>query len=94
MLNSNNFYLKGSLMALLGAGRLQRCRLEPHVYDPVAFTRRRVPHLRAWRSPAFPAPRARRVAKQGAMKFCSTAEMFGWWLQPGEPGTRCHPVCA
>ncbi len=83
MLNSNNFYLKGSLMALLLA--LAGCNdvdSNPHVYDPVAFHSGDECHICGMAITGFPGPKGEAVAKQGAMKFCSTAEMFGWWLQP------------
>src|SRR5690606_37571920 len=30
----------------------------------------------------FPGPKGQAVEKAGVRKFCSTAEMLGWWLQP------------
>jgi copper chaperone NosL len=30
----------------------------------------------------FPGPKGQVVARDGVKKFCSTAEMLGWWLQP------------
>lgn len=30
----------------------------------------------------FPGPKGQAVAPGGVKKFCSTAEMIGWWLQP------------
>src|SRR5690554_7359072 len=30
----------------------------------------------------FPGPKGQAVARDGVRKFCSTAEMLSWWLQP------------
>lgn len=30
----------------------------------------------------FPGPKGQVVERNGVKKFCSTAEMLGWWLQP------------
>jgi len=30
----------------------------------------------------FPGPKGEVVERAGVKKFCSTAEMIGWWLQP------------
>lgn len=38
----------------------------------------------------FPGPKGEVVSGSGVRKFCSTAEMLGWWLQPenNKPGAR------
>ncbi|WP_253264449.1 nitrous oxide reductase accessory protein NosL [Aeromonas media] len=95
MLNSNNFYLKGSLMALLLA--LAGCNdvdSNPHVYDPVAFHSGDECHICGMAITGFPGPKGEAVAKTG----CDEILLYGRdvWLvaATGEPGTRCHPVCA
>ena len=87
MLNSNGFYLKGGLMALLLA--LAGCNdagSDRQVYEPVAFHSGDECHVCGMAIGDFPGPKGEAVGKQGAMKFCSTAELFGWWLQPENRG--------
>ena len=78
------------LLALAGCNDAGSDR---QVYEPVAFHPATSVTSAAWRSVTFPAPRGG-GGQTGAMKFCSTAELFGWWLQTGKPGTRYHPPCA
>ena len=60
-----------------GCGERKRSR----ALDPVAFRQRRMPCLRHDHQ-RLPGPKGQAVEKGGVKKFCSTAEMLGWWLQP------------
>ncbi len=50
--------------------------------DPVAFHNTDECHVCGMVIADFPGPKGQSVEKDGVRKFCSTAEMFGWWLQP------------
>lgn len=49
---------------------------------PVAFHASDECHVCGMVIADFPGPKGQAVEKAGVRKFCSTAEMLGWWLQP------------
>lgn len=49
---------------------------------PVAFHPADECHVCGMIIAEFPGPKGEAVEKGGVRKFCSTAEMLGWWLQP------------
>lgn len=49
---------------------------------PVAFHPSDECHVCGMVISEFPGPKGEAVARDGVKKFCSTAELFGWWLQP------------
>lgn len=51
-------------------------------YDPVAFHADDECHVCGMIVMDFPGPKGQAVERNGVRKFCSTAEMFSWWLQP------------
>src|SRR5690606_6670674 len=50
--------------------------------DPVAFHSEDECHVCGMVVMDFPGPKGQAVARDGVRKFCSTAEMLSWWLQP------------
>ncbi|MEJ6654949.1 MAG: nitrous oxide reductase accessory protein NosL [Pseudomonas sp.] len=50
--------------------------------DPVAFHATDECHVCGMVISDFPGPKGQAVEKDGVRKFCSTAEMLSWWLQP------------
>lgn len=51
-------------------------------YDPVAFHADDECHVCGMIVADFPGPKGQAVERNGVRKFCSTAEMLSWWLQP------------
>jgi copper chaperone NosL len=49
---------------------------------PVAFHDSDECHVCGMVLADLPGPKGQAVEKSGVKKFCSTAEMLGWWLQP------------
>lgn len=49
---------------------------------PVAFHPNDECHVCGMVINEFPGPKGQVVERGGVKKFCSTAEMLGWWLQP------------
>ncbi|MEC9483889.1 MAG: nitrous oxide reductase accessory protein NosL [Halomonas sp.] len=49
---------------------------------PVAFHDSDECHVCGMIIGEFPGPKGQAVGADSVRKFCSTAEMFGWWLQP------------
>lgn len=52
------------------------------VLEPVAFHASDECHVCGMAIGDFPGPKGQAVGKGGVKKFCSTAELLGWWLQP------------
>jgi len=83
----NTLYSTGlrTLFAMLLALGLAACS-EPETakqsLDPVAFHDTDECHICGMVIADFPGPKGQAVEKEGVRKFCSTAEMLGWWLQP------------
>ncbi len=50
--------------------------------DPVAFHDGEECHVCGMVISEFPGPKGEAVAPGAVHKFCSTAELLGWWLQP------------
>lgn len=83
----NTLYSTGlrTLFAMLLALGLAACG-EPETakqaLEPVAFHDTDECHVCGMVISDFPGPKGQAVEKEGVRKFCSTAEMLGWWLQP------------
>ncbi|MCW3149769.1 nitrous oxide reductase accessory protein NosL [Stutzerimonas stutzeri] len=83
----NRLYRTGAralLVLALGLG-LAACGEKEEVQqklDPVAFHDSDECHVCGMIISDFPGPKGQAVEKGGVKKFCSTAEMLGWWLQP------------
>ena len=83
----NNLYRTGgqALLAMLLAFGLAACGDKQEVQqslDPVAFHESDECHVCGMIIADFPGPKGQAVDKAGVKKFCSTAEMLGWYLQP------------
>ncbi|QJD60771.1 NosL protein [Pseudomonas sp. gcc21] len=50
--------------------------------EPVAFHEEDSCHVCGMVISEFEGPKGQSVGNEGVRKFCSTAEMLGWWLQP------------
>lgn len=84
MKNRYNFHLR-FLLALLFGLALAGCGNDDQVevsHDPVAFHGDDECHICGMVIADFPGPKGQAVERAGVRKFCSTAEMFSWWLQP------------
>lgn len=66
-------------LALAGCGDRDEAKVS---YDPVAFHADDECHVCGMIIADFPGPKGQAVERDGVKKFCSTAEMFSWWLQP------------
>ena len=66
----------------LGLAACGETEKEVVTLDPVAFHDGDECHVCGMIITEFPGPKGQAVEKNGVRKFCSTAEMFGWWLQP------------
>ncbi|EXF45400.1 lipoprotein involved in nitrous oxide reduction [Pseudomonas sp. BAY1663] len=76
--------VRALLVLMLGLG-LAACGEKEEVQqrlDPVAFHDSDECHVCGMIISDFPGPKGQAVEKGGVKKFCSTAEMLGWWLQP------------
>lgn len=84
MKNPYNSALHLMLVLLLGLA-LTACTdsEQEHVsYDPVAFHSDDECHICGMIIADFAGPKGQAVERDDVKKFCSTAEMFSWWLQP------------
>lgn len=74
-----------TLLALVIGLALLACN-EPEVVQqnlaPVAFHDNDECHVCGMIITDFPGPKGQAVSKSQTKKFCSAAEMLGWWLQP------------
>jgi copper chaperone NosL len=82
----NGLYKQASrvLVALLALG-LAGCNeaeQTEQALEPVAFHASDECHVCGMAISDFPGPKGQAVGKGGVKKFCSTAELLGWWLQP------------
>ena len=67
------------LFGLAGCGEAER---DEQPLEPVAFHSSDECHVCGMVISDFPGPKGQAVEKGGVRKFCSAAEMLGWWLQP------------
>ena len=72
------------LTLLLGLGLLACSKPEeaPLNLAPVAFHNTDECHVCGMIITDFPGPKGQALSKRETKKFCSAAEMLGWWLQP------------
>lgn len=54
----------------------------PEVVSPVAFHADDECHVCGMAITEFPGPKGQAIEPGAVRKFCSVAEMLGWWLQP------------
>lgn len=66
-------------LGLLGCGQEQEAQ---KVREPVAFHAEDECHVCGMAITEFEGPKGQSVSDAGVRKFCSTAELLGWWLQP------------
>ncbi|WP_028614797.1 nitrous oxide reductase accessory protein NosL [Halopseudomonas pelagia] len=66
-------------LGLLACGKEQETQV---VREPVAFHPDDECHVCGMAITEFDGPKGQSVGNAGVRKFCSTAEMLGWWLQP------------
>ncbi len=74
-----------TLLAVLFGTGLLACsepESEQRSLEPVAFHDTDECHVCGMIITDFPGPKGQAVDKSGVKKFCSAAEMLGWWLQP------------
>lgn len=69
--------LLGLLLTACGEAEQQVQTLVPTAFHPSDEC-----HVCGMLIADFPGPKGQAVAPDGVKKFCSTAEMIGWWLQP------------
>jgi copper chaperone NosL len=67
------------VLGLAGCNEAEQSEL---LLEPVAFHSSDECHVCGMVISDFPGPKGQAVEKGGVRKFCSTAEMLGWWLQP------------
>lgn len=66
-------------LTLAGCGEKEESQVS---YEPVAFHADDECHVCGMIVADFPGPKGQAVERDGVKKFCSTAEMLSWWLQP------------
>ena len=69
-------------LLLLGLAGCNETEQTAEVLAPVAFHASDECHVCGMAISDFPGPKGQAVGKGGVKKFCSTAELLGWWLQP------------
>jgi len=67
---------------VLGLAGCNEAEQSEQLLEPVAFHSSDECHVCGMVISDFPGPKGQAVEKGGVRKFCSTAEMLGWWLQP------------
>lgn len=72
------FFIVTLMLLLGGCGEAEKAVS----LEPVAFHGDDECHVCGMVIADFPGPKGQAVEKAGVRKFCSTAEMLGWWLQP------------
>ncbi|WP_191488278.1 nitrous oxide reductase accessory protein NosL [Pseudomonas sp. FEN] len=70
------------LITCLGLAACNKSAAEKQTLTPVAFHKSDECHVCGMVIADFPGPKGEVVEKGKVRKFCSTAEMLGWWLQP------------
>ncbi len=71
------------LLALcLGLAACNEPEQQGSTLGPVAFHPSDECHVCGMAIQEFPGPKGEAVGREGVRKFCSTAELLGWWLQP------------
>lgn len=75
------YWFAAALLGLLvsGCGDEQQATV---ALDPVPFHEGDECHVCGMAISDFPGPKGEAVAANSVRKFCSTAELLGWWLQP------------
>ncbi|MCQ4322999.1 nitrous oxide reductase accessory protein NosL [Stutzerimonas stutzeri] len=67
---------------VLGLAGCNEAEQSEQLLEPVAFHSSDECHVCGMVISDFPGPKGQAVEKGRVRKFCSTAEMLGWWLQP------------
>lgn len=80
-LKHSRYFFVAALLSLLLAGCGDE-RQTAASLDPVAFHDGDECHVCGMSIKEFPGPKGEVVAPGVVHKFCSTAELLGWWLQP------------
>jgi len=83
----NALYLRSSRLLLaaallLGLAACNEPETSEQALAPVAFHAGDECHVCGMAISDFPGPKGEAVEKGKVRKFCSTAELLGWWLQP------------
>jgi len=74
------------LLLALGLAACGESQQPAASFDPVAFHDGDECHVCGMVISDFPGPKGEAVTAGGVKKFCSAAEMLGWWLQPENRG--------
>jgi len=69
-------------IVLLGLAGCNETQQPGQVLEPVAFHASDECHVCGMAIGDFPGPKGQAVQHGSVRKFCSTAELLGWWLQP------------
>lgn len=77
--NLRTFVVATIFLGLTACGEAEQ---NPVALEPVAFHEGDECHVCGMVITRFPGPKGQAVAPEMTRKFCSTAEMLGWWLQP------------
>lgn len=91
----NTLYLAGAralvvVMTCLGLAACNDRAEQQQAVAPVAFHQSDECHVCGMVIADFPGPKGEVVEKGTVKKFCSTAEMLGWWLQPENHRTSAN----
>jgi copper chaperone NosL len=83
----NALYIRSSRLLLtaallLGLAACNEPETNEQALAPVAFHASDECHVCGMAISDFPGPKGEAVEKGKVRKFCSTAELLGWWLQP------------
>lgn len=73
------FVVAAIVVGLAACGEAEKKQL---ALEPVAFHDSDECHVCGMVITRFPGPKGQAVSQDKTRKFCSTAEMLGWWLQP------------
>ncbi|GAB2800895.1 nitrous oxide reductase accessory protein NosL [Halomonas shantousis] len=71
-----------SLLIVMGLAACNSSQEERQPSGPVAFHEDDECHVCGMMIESFPGPKGQAIEGEEVRKFCSVAEMLGWWLQP------------
>lgn len=81
-INARAASVLATLVLLMGLAACSEPEQDRQVREPVAFNQGDECHVCGMVITNFPGPKGQAAGEDGVRKFCSTAEMLGWWLQP------------